>query len=109
MNILHLTLNKRWFDMIESGEKTEEYREQKEYWFARLMHYEYVERNNVAPLKRYTGFKKFDVVEFKNGYAKDARTMQFECKGIKIGWGKSDWGAEPFKDYFIMELGKRIN
>ena len=32
MNTLHLTLNKKWFDMILSGEKTEEYREIKPYW-----------------------------------------------------------------------------
>ena len=108
MKILHLTLKKSWYDMIECGEKTEEYREQKEYWAARLMHHEYVERNNAIPLKRYIGFKHFDVVEFKNGYAKDARTMRFECKSVESGWGNSDWGAEPFKDYFIIKMGKRI-
>ena len=27
MKILHLTLNKKWFDMILLGEKKEEYRE----------------------------------------------------------------------------------
>ena len=35
--ILHLTLKKKWFDMILSGEKTDEYREIKPYWTKRLI------------------------------------------------------------------------
>ena len=31
MSTLHLTLKKQWFDMILSGEKTEEYRDIKPY------------------------------------------------------------------------------
>lgn len=30
--ILYLTLKKQWFDMINDGIKTEEYREIKPYW-----------------------------------------------------------------------------
>lgn len=36
--ILTLTVSKQWFDKIVSGEKTEEYREIKPYWVARLFH-----------------------------------------------------------------------
>lgn len=36
MKILHLTLKKKWFDMILSGEKKEEYRDTKEFWLRRL-------------------------------------------------------------------------
>lgn len=35
--ILHLTLKKKWFDMILSGVKKEEYREVKAYWVDRLL------------------------------------------------------------------------
>ena len=35
---LKLTLNKKWFDLIEKGIKTEEYREIKPYWFSRLLY-----------------------------------------------------------------------
>lgn len=35
-NVLTLTVSKQWFDMIVTGEKTEEYREIKPYWVARL-------------------------------------------------------------------------
>lgn len=37
---LHLSLNKRWFDMIASGEKREEYRELSPYWIKRLIYWE---------------------------------------------------------------------
>lgn len=33
---LNLTLKKKWFDMIDQGKKTEEYREYKPYWIGRL-------------------------------------------------------------------------
>ena len=38
MNILHLTLKKKWFDLIASGEKQHEFRECKPYWEKRLLH-----------------------------------------------------------------------
>lgn len=34
--VLTLTISKKWFDMILSGEKTEEYLEIKPYWIKRL-------------------------------------------------------------------------
>ena len=33
---LHLPLKAKWYDMIESGEKTEEYRVTKPYWIKRF-------------------------------------------------------------------------
>lgn len=35
--ILNLVVTKRWFDMIATGEKTEEYREIKGFWLNRLL------------------------------------------------------------------------
>lgn len=37
MSTLKLTLKKKWFDMIASGEKKEEYREIKPYWIKRFI------------------------------------------------------------------------
>ena len=34
--MLTLPIKKKWFDMIKSGEKKEEYREIKQYWFTRF-------------------------------------------------------------------------
>lgn len=86
MRILHLVLKRRWYEMIERGEKTEEYREIKTYWTMRLGH--------------------FDAVKFSYGYTK--RTMMFECRTISVGRGRKEWGA-PDNDVYIIKLGKRIN
>ncbi len=99
MKILHLTLNKKWFDMIASGEKKEEYREIKPYWVSRLQ----------AWGNAYDECRDFNAIQFKNGYSKDAPTMLFESKGIEIGEGKEEWGAEPNKEYYVIKLGKKLN
>lgn len=63
MRILHLTLYKKWFDLIASGEKTEEYRDGTNYWDKRL------------------NGKSYDVVHFTNGYGKTRPSMDVEYKG----------------------------
>ena len=91
MNTLHLTLKKKWFDMILSDEKTEEYRDIKPYYNLRLIGREY------------------DSVVFRNGYARDAPSLTIELKTIRFGTGKPEWGAEEGKTYFVLYLGKIIN
>jgi len=90
-NTLHLTLKKKWFDMILSGEKTEEYRDIKPYYNLRLIG------------------KEYDTVVFRNGYARDAPSLTIELKTIRFGTGKPEWGAESNKKYFVLYLGKIIN
>ena len=87
MNILHLTLKKKWFDMILAGVKPEEYREIKPYWNKRLN-------------------KKYDAICFKNGYAKDAPQFTIELKEILNGLGIIAWGAPPGQVVYILRLGK---
>jgi ASC-1-like (ASCH) protein len=81
MKILYLTLKKKWFDLIKSGEKKTEYREVKSYWEKRLLG------------------KKFDRIIFTNGYSKTSPKIEVECKGI--GVGKFDG-----KDCYAIKLGK---
>ena len=98
MQTLHLTLKKKWFDMILSGEKTEEYRDFKPYWHKRLS----VHAKNGDWIKH----KDFDVVIFKNGYSKNAPTMIVECKRIYVNTSsKLHWGAEWGVNYYKIELG----
>ena len=52
---------------ILKGEKTTEYREVTPYWSRRLEG------------------RHYDVIKFRNGYAKDAPTMLVEYKGYNIG------------------------
>lgn len=95
MKILHLTLKKQWFDLIDADIKKEEYREIKPYWQKRLL-------NNDGT------FKPFDVVIFSNGYAKDCPKTSFEINKISIDVGKIEWGAEQSKKYFVISLGKKL-
>ena len=101
MKILHLPLKAKWYEMIESGVKTEEYREIKPYWIDRI--------TDVVPdyeLGRYVNkVKPFTHVKFSYGYTK--RTMTFEIESITIGKGNPEWGA-PDREVFVIKLGKRI-
>ena len=68
--ILHLTLMKKWFIDILEGKKKIEYREIKPYWTKRLF------TANGTPII-------YDHISFRNGYAKDAPTMNVEFLGVK--------------------------
>jgi hypothetical protein len=96
MKTLHLTLKKKWFDMILAGEKKEEYREIKPYWWNRL---EY-------PFS--TMKIKYDTVTFRNGYSKDARKMVVECVGVERGNAKPEWSDNWQGEVFIIKLGNII-
>lgn len=87
-NTLFLPLKAKWYDMIESGIKTEEYREFKEYWFKRLAN------------------KKYKYVRFSYGYTR--RTMTFEIEDLGLDIGRPEWGATLGKVYFIIKLGRRL-
>jgi ASC-1-like (ASCH) protein len=90
MEVLHLTLKKKWFDMIASGEKKEEYRVIKPYWIKRLRK------------------KKFDAIRFRNGYSKDAPVITVELRAMTRGRGIVEWGA-PEHPVFILHLGEIID
>lgn len=88
MNILHLTIKKKWFDMILSGEKTEDYREITPYWNVRILG------------------KKFDAVLIRNGYKKDAPEILVELQKIVMRCGCEEWGAKKNIKYHVVKLGK---
>lgn len=89
-----LTLKKKWFDLILSGVKTEEYREIKPYWTTRLTKY-------------------FDLLEastaktilFRNGYGYDKPEFKAECT-LRTDNGKEEWGAEKDKQYYVLAIRK---
>jgi len=102
--VLKLTLKKQWFDMILSGEKTEEYREIKRYWIQRLCNE--IEFENNSSWEAVS--KKYDWVEFTNGYNKNSPRVTLEWKGLEIRTGNTDWGAIDGEDYFVIKLGREI-
>ncbi len=91
MRILHLTLKRKWFDLIATGKKNIEYREFKLYWKQRL----------------YGAI--FDEVHFKNGYRKDAPFMRVSSPIIRIIHSRHHRpvnGEELTADrYFAIYLG----
>ena len=128
MKILDLVLKHKWYDMIASGEKREEYREIKPYWFKRLICYdpeEYYDGNPISCYFREDGafdtpskainwdltyggileFKDFTHIRFHLGYT--STTMLFKCEDIGIGKGNPAWGA-PEEEVFIIKLGERV-
>ena len=106
LRTLHLSLKKEWYNMIESGIKTEEYREIKPFWCKRLIHdYDEAMEEFGAIIFDEKNFKQYDVVKFSYGYTK--RTMTFEIENISVGYGNEDWGA-PGEPVFIIKLGNRI-
>lgn len=131
--ILHLTLKKKWFDMIASGEKKEEYREIKPYWVDRLLvpkdiggsvwdepgaydemlydlQYPTPRHRNTDEVLEYFRVKpkQFDVVEFRNGYGRSAPTITVEWNKLLVGVGIEMWGGKL--DYcFVIKLGKIIS
>jgi hypothetical protein len=103
MSTLKLTLNKKWFDLIEQGIKTEEYREIKDYWVKRIV-------DKVVDTETTTKvyFKHFTKIEFTNGYNKNSPQITMECLGIDTGTGNTEWGAIPNETYFIIKLGREV-
>lgn len=121
---LDLVLKKQWYDMIESGEKTEEYREIKPYWVSRLggcfrwcsqtlnNYGLYQNRcNTCSNLKNLNKIASngYDAVIFHLGYAKNRPSMTFAIKEICIRPGRPEWGAEKGKAYFVIRLGDRLS
>ena len=103
---LHLSLKKEWYNMIESGIKTEEYREIKPFWCKRLISdYDEAMEEFGAIIFDEKNFKQYDRIKFTYGYTK--KYMVFECNGIDVGVGNPNWGASD-KPVFIIKLGKRV-
>lgn len=96
--MLTLPIKKKWFDMIKSGEKKEEYREIKPYYNSRLG-----VRLIIQELINGSNAKFISNIMFRNGYGKDRPTILCKCE-ISKGYGKEEWGAEPNKLYYVLRI-----
>ena len=85
MIVLDLVLTHHWYDLIESGRKTVEYREVKPYWTKRLFR------------------KPYSHVRFRRGYTKE--DMVFELLSIDIYKGENDLNLP---EVYRLSLGERI-
>lgn len=119
--ILTLTVSKQWFNMIADGKKSEEYREIKPYWVARL----FQDNSNIIDvqylasglagrtdlLKRYIDTQKiilkpFTHVLFVNGYRKDSPRIEKEIEVITVGKPKKGLCPDKWLDseFFIIKF-----
>ena len=105
---LVLPIKRKWFDMIRKGIKLEDYREIKPYYDTRLMNAfgsilvngQIMHGKDVPEEIR----KEWPVpVIFRNGYGGNSPQITAFCN-LKMGNGKTEWGAEPGKKYYILEI-----
>ena len=91
--VLHLPLKRKWYDMIASGKKREEYRDHSPYWTARI-------RNAIQADKPI-------VAAFSLG--RNKATMFFDVMVIKAvcGSDRPEWG-EPKHLHYMILLGNRV-
>ena len=103
--MLILPIKKKWFDMILSGEKKEEYREIKPYYDSRIgraicgFPFEMCRKEFIQNCME---TRTIDVI-FRNGYTCSSPEIWCTCK-LRIGQGKEEWGAEPNKEYYVLEI-----
>lgn len=88
METLHLVIKHKWFDMIASGEKIEEYREMTNYWKKRIWN----KRSVIG------------YVIFHRGYTNVTIKCFLHYVAIMPGYEK--WGAEPGKTYYVLRISK---
>lgn len=120
-NVLNLVVSKQWFEMIVSGEKTEEYRTVKDYWTVRL--YDVFAKNPTKYLmdKKISGdidylklmircnhfiAKPYTHVLFINGYRKDSPRIEKKIESITIGKPQPGLCPKEFenKEFFIIKF-----
>ena len=65
ISVLHLNLHREWFAAIVAKTKRIEYRRRTPYWKTRLEN------------------RKYDVIQFRNGYATNAPEMLVEFLGVR--------------------------
>jgi len=114
--ILHLTIEKKWFEMIASGEKKEEYRALSQYWIKRLLEHsnikssdnihEFLNENNNKDFC----FKRFDYVHFFNGgyFSEKLPNFMVKLESISIGFPNPQWIYEPSMKCLILKLGEIV-
>lgn len=96
--MLTLPIKRKWFEMIVSGAKPEEYRDPTEYWLKRLKKERCIQ--NVA--RNYCGLR----LRIRNGYSKTAPSAIITLTKADRGHGCAEWGAEPGKVYIRLHIGK---
>lgn len=94
--MLILPIKKKWFDMIASREKTEEYREIKPYYRKRF------ETIGLLDVYGLPVVNKVWVI-LRNGYSTKSPQIKAEVT-LDIKEGRPEWGAEPGVEYYVLKI-----
>lgn len=107
--MLILPIKRKWFDMIRSGEKKEEYREIKPYYtsrFRNLFFLSHIPENVfVRQLRKMPKGLPFTNIVLRAGYSLLRPAMRIEGT-LHIGNGRKEWGAVDGKEYFVLRIEK---
>ena len=98
--MLALPIKKKWFDMIASGEKKEEYREIKPYYKSRLINYGMLDQYGLPTLLQ-------SQILLRNGYRSDSPYIIIKAE-LDIREGRTEWGAEEGKEYYVLKIKEII-
>ena len=64
-----------------------------------------LQSNNVCSEIRQAAVQQ---VIFRNGYGSSVPAIVAECR-LRIGKGKTEWGAEPGQLYFVLDIIKLLD
>lgn len=104
--MLVLPIKKKWYDMILSGEKKEEYRSYSPYWLKRFCNAGMMElihgaEGDYYKAKRYT----HRLVKLRNGYSANSRSFVADVS-LEVGLGNPKWGAKEGERYLVLRIAK---
>ncbi len=94
--MLTLPIKKKWFDMILSGEKKEEYRNATPYYDTRFLHL--FGGNGMEERK----------IRFQNGYSAQSPSF-IATVTLTYGKGRPEWGAEQDKSYYVLHIKEIVS
>ncbi|GAB4003073.1 hypothetical protein GCM10028807_62770 [Spirosoma daeguense] len=103
--MLELVLKTKWYRMIESGEKKEEYRDIKPYWWKRIFTSECPD--DIIPRGVYP--QRHTHVRFRLGYAKNTPTMVWKLGAIGVGNANPEWAEGHMGRMIKLPLIERIS
>lgn len=101
--ILHLVLKSKWYDLIASGEKQEEYRDAKPYWNKRILKWRAQQATDWAKIDT----SKFLEVALSRGYRLPGMFFLVSRCCIYDAIDHPTWG-EPDTPHWVIGLGDRV-
>lgn len=88
-----IPIKKTWMDMIASGEKKEEYRDDSPYWQTRILD----TWRDEAPEETFI---------LRAGYTKDSPALLIDARRVRRSGGRAEWGADPERTYITLVIRK---